>query len=98
MTKVEQRKWETVLQENLFWHELLVNMLQHREYFKVTPRPSFPPICSMKCGHSRRGVVVLGHHSAEIRAPHNASCVRAPSLSCELVQPSAFAWSECHPG
>ena len=37
MTKVEQRKWETVLQENLFWHELLVNMLQHREYFKVTP-------------------------------------------------------------
>ncbi len=36
MTKVEQRKWETVLQENLFWHELLVNMLQHREYFKVT--------------------------------------------------------------
>ena len=35
VTKVEQRKWETVLQENLFWHELLVNMLQHREYFKV---------------------------------------------------------------
>ncbi len=38
VTKVEQRKWETVLQENLFWHELLVNMLQHREYFKVTPQ------------------------------------------------------------
>ncbi|CAL5222596.1 g4987 [Coccomyxa viridis] len=35
VTKVEQRKWETVLQENLFWHELLVNMLQHREYFKT---------------------------------------------------------------
>ena len=35
VTKVEQRKWETVLQENIFWHELLVNILQHREYFKV---------------------------------------------------------------
>ena len=33
--KVEQRKWETALQENLFWHELTVNILQHRVYFKV---------------------------------------------------------------
>lgn len=35
MTRVEQRKWESALQENLFWHELVVNMLQHRVYFKV---------------------------------------------------------------
>ena len=33
--KVEQRKWESALQENLFWHELTVNILQHRVYFKV---------------------------------------------------------------
>ena len=39
--KVEQRKWESALQENLFWHELPVNILQHRVYFKVgkAPRP-----------------------------------------------------------
>ena len=35
MTKAEQRKWEDALQENLFWHELVVNMLQHRVYFRV---------------------------------------------------------------
>ena len=35
VTRVEQRKWESALQENLFWHELVVNMLQHRVYFKV---------------------------------------------------------------
>ena len=33
--KVEQRKWESALQENLFWHELTVNILQHRVYFQV---------------------------------------------------------------
>ena len=39
--KVEQRKWESALQENLFWHELTVNILQHRVYFKVgAGRPS----------------------------------------------------------
>ena len=35
VTKAEQRKWEDALQENLFWHELVVNMLQHRVYFRV---------------------------------------------------------------
>lgn len=45
VTRVEQRKWETALQENLFWHELLVNMLQHRVFFKARPRthPSSVP-------------------------------------------------------
>lgn len=40
VTKAEQRKWEDALQENLFWHELVVNMLQHRVYFRViSPLP-----------------------------------------------------------